>query len=141
MADVPEHCAGAVLMRGGPRNPELLLIRVRARVLELPKGHVEADETPEQAASRELGEETGLENPPAAGPLLSSVSYHFDGPTKVLKEVAFFLFAAEEELRFGPLPRPGRELRWIRRTDVDTVPLKSENLRLILRKAFDTYAG
>jgi ADP-ribose pyrophosphatase len=45
---------------------ELVLVRqyrpaVERHTLELPSGHVEKDETPEQAARRELAEECGLE--------------------------------------------------------------------------------
>jgi ADP-ribose pyrophosphatase YjhB (NUDIX family) len=78
-----------VRQSGGER--EIALVSPRAGVLALPKGHPEAGESLEQAASREVREETGL----VAEPLgrLGEVRYwyRFAGE-KVLKTVTFFLF-------------------------------------------------
>ena len=57
-----EHSAGGVAVR---RNPSggwdvLCIERPRRRDLALPKGHLEPGETAEQAALRELEEETGV---------------------------------------------------------------------------------
>jgi len=56
-----EHSAGGVVSEGG----KVLLIRVRnlegAEVWTFPKGHLEAGETPEAAAVREVAEETGYD--------------------------------------------------------------------------------
>jgi ADP-ribose pyrophosphatase YjhB (NUDIX family) len=134
-----KRCCGAVLMRGEPGNPQLLLVRTEDRVLDLPKGYAEPAESLEQGALRELKLETGVENPPETGPQLSSISYRIEGDPPATKEVSFFLFVATEPLAFGPLHRPGRELRWIRSADVDHVPLENETLRTILRRAFDGY--
>ena len=58
--------------------------------VRLPKGAVEPGETPEQAAVREVSEETGLEAEVVAP--LSTVSYDYDeGGTLVSKRVHFFL--------------------------------------------------
>jgi 8-oxo-dGTP pyrophosphatase MutT (NUDIX family) len=62
-----EHAfsAGGVVIRQGPGGPELLLGRRhrerRRPMWSLPKGTPDGDETPEQTATREVREETGLQ--------------------------------------------------------------------------------
>jgi uncharacterized protein involved in tolerance to divalent cations/8-oxo-dGTP pyrophosphatase MutT (NUDIX family) len=55
-----EISAGGVIYRRQARGVEVALIRARGR-WGLPKGHVEAGESADQAALREVREETGLE--------------------------------------------------------------------------------
>lgn len=56
----PITAAGGYVLRGSSDDPELLLI-YRRGVWDLPKGTVEAGETPVEAARREVREEVGLE--------------------------------------------------------------------------------
>lgn len=62
MRTVTEHSAGGVIVRDH-EGTRICLIRVRARgggpSWRLPKGLLARDETPEQAAAREVREETG----------------------------------------------------------------------------------
>ena len=81
------------------------------RVLGLPKGHPDGDETPAEAAEREVREETGL-----AVELieqLGEVRYHYERRgRRVAKRVAFFLF----EYRAGDLADHDHEIedaRWM----------------------------
>lgn len=61
------------------------------RVLALPKGHVDAGETPLQAAVREVREETGVQVELIAE--LGEVRYWYTrGGRKIAKRVAFYLF-------------------------------------------------
>lgn len=54
--------AGGVVYRRGPSGPEVLLLRHENGRWMLPKGTLEAGETDEQVALREVAEETGLRN-------------------------------------------------------------------------------
>ncbi len=81
------------------------------RVLGLPKGHPDGNETAEQAATREVQEETGLTA--ALIDKLGEVNYHYERRgRRVAKRVAFFLF----EYRSGDLGDHDHEIedaRWM----------------------------
>jgi diadenosine hexaphosphate hydrolase (ATP-forming) len=59
---VREYSAGGVVFRIVDGKVEFLLIEDLKGRWSVPKGHVEAGETLEQTAVREIGEETGLHN-------------------------------------------------------------------------------
>jgi 8-oxo-dGTP pyrophosphatase MutT (NUDIX family) len=89
---VEETSAGGVVVRppqDGEDGPQAAVIvrRNRAGRLEwcLPKGHLEGDETPQQAAVREVHEETGI-----AGDIrttLGIIDYWFSGETRRVHKV------------------------------------------------------
>ncbi len=55
-----EKSCGALVVRRGEQESEILLIKHNGGHWAFPKGHVEANETEEQTARREVQEETGL---------------------------------------------------------------------------------
>lgn len=92
------------------------------RVLGLPKGHLDGSETPQEAAQREVAEETGV-----TGELveeLGDVSYRYErNGRRIAKRVRFYLFryvsgdVADhdheiEEARWIPLGQAARELTY-----------------------------
>lgn len=105
--------AGGVLVRRGSGGSEVLLASRRTRrgelVWGLPKGLVEAEETPEQAAVREVREETGWGGTVRAP--LGEVSYWFvwEG-ARIRKTVHFFLMEATGEA--GPRDQEMEEVAW-----------------------------
>ena len=117
-----EFSAGGVVVRGDEvavivphkRSPE------GRQVLGLPKGHPDGDETMEQAAAREVREETGV-----TGQLvekLGDVRYWYQRKgRRIFKIVSFYLFRYEsgdtadhdheiEEARWMPLAEAAEQL-------------------------------
>ncbi|MBV8067748.1 MAG: NUDIX domain-containing protein [Candidatus Eremiobacteraeota bacterium] len=87
-----EVSAGGLLLRRRGSSYDALLIGRGAppRIWTLPKGHVEARESTEQAALREVHEETGCWGEIVSR--LSEISYWFYvGKNKHKKSVTFFL--------------------------------------------------
>jgi len=82
--------AGGLVVDGG----RILLISTQAgRRWQLPKGHIEPGETAEQAAIREVREETGVTGRVVAS--LPGIEYWFveKGSRRVHKQVEYFLLA------------------------------------------------
>jgi len=92
------------------------------RVLALPKGHLDQDESPEQAAAREVREETGVQA--ELIDKLGDVRYGYERKgRRVRKTVAFYLFEYRsgdvadhdheiEEARWMPFDQAERELTY-----------------------------
>jgi 8-oxo-dGTP pyrophosphatase MutT (NUDIX family) len=116
-----ERSAGGVVFRRTPDGVEIALAARRTHRGELawglPKGLIEPDEEPEDAALREVREETGLEAEIDGD--LGSISYFYqwDG-VGVRKTVRFYLMHATggdvanhdhemEEVRWVPLAEAG----------------------------------
>ena len=88
MKTVHHRSAGGLVVRGS----SILLISTQSgRRWQLPKGHIEAGETPEQTAVREVCEETGVTGEVVAP--LPGVEYWFveKGIHRIHKEVDYFL--------------------------------------------------
>lgn len=82
--------AGGLVVEGS----RILLISTQSgRRWQLPKGHIELGETPQQAAVREVREETGVSGRVVAS--LPGIEYWFveQGRRRVHKEVEYFLLA------------------------------------------------
>ena len=91
-----EISAGGVIYRPGDGEPDVCLIATQGgKAWQLPKGIIERGEQPEEAARREVAEETGLQ-----GELLQRldrIEYWYlwdygEGRERVHKLVYFFLF-------------------------------------------------
>jgi 8-oxo-dGTP pyrophosphatase MutT (NUDIX family) len=119
-----EVSAGGVVVRG---KEVAVIVPTRraadgARVLTLPKGHVDPGETPVQAAAREVREEAGVVAEPVRELGESRYWYRRDGRT-IGKSVYFFLFRylggdtkdhdeEVEEARWIPLEDAEKELTY-----------------------------
>ena len=117
-----EFSAGGVVVRG---EDIVVIVPTRraadgSKVLALPKGHMDAGETPVQAAQREVREETGILAEPVRELGQTRYWYRRGGRT-IGKEVTFFLFRHTggdtadhddevEEVRWIGLEQAEREL-------------------------------
>ena len=119
-----EFSAGGVVVRDGE---VVVIVPVKRaadgrKVLGLPKGHPDGDETPQAAATREVAEETGVTAELVVE--LGDVNYRYDRRgRRIAKTVRFFLFhylsgSLEdhdheiEEARWMPLEQAARELTY-----------------------------
>ncbi|HVY28334.1 MAG TPA: NUDIX domain-containing protein [Polyangiaceae bacterium] len=140
--DVEDHpsetCAGAALVMQDDGGPAVLVIRTRGDGWELPKGGIEWDELPNEAALRELGEETAASGSLDAVRELGQIEYFLGaGRERRLKKVRYYLVRAPGKPALGHLPKRTRERRWLRPQEVDDVPLVNESLRPLLRAALE----
>ena len=112
------------------------------RVLGLPKGHLDGDETPEQAARREVAEETGVQGHSLGK--LGDVRYWFnrDGE-RIFKVVSFFLVRYVRG-RLGDLSEAFRhevaEVRWVPLEEAPKL-LTYGGEKDIARKAWERLSG
>lgn len=108
-----ELSSGGVVFRRRQAGIEVVLIKAGGR-WSFPKGNVEAGETPETAALREISEETGL---PLTGlciiARLPDIEYAFRwGGTLVFKTVRNFLVQLTTEAAFSPQVSEIEEVAW-----------------------------
>jgi 8-oxo-dGTP pyrophosphatase MutT (NUDIX family) len=119
-----EFSAGGVVVSDG-RVITIVPIKRGAdgrRVLGLPKGHLDGDETPEEAARREITEETGVDAELLEH--LGDVEYRYDRRGRAInKVVRFYLFAYRsgdvadhdheiEQARWMPLQQAAEQLTY-----------------------------
>jgi len=92
-----EVSAGGIVFRRVPGEPpKYLLIRDSYNNWGFPKGHLEVDESPAEAAKRETAEETGLEHLVLQGPI-RVIDWHFRFRGRhIHKFCHFFLFESPE---------------------------------------------
>ena len=132
-----QHSAGGVVEREGR---VLLISTAGGRRWQLPKGRIEAGESPEQAAIREVREETGVLGRVLAP--LPAIDYWFaDGRNRrIRKHVDYFLLAyvsgSEEDFD----PNEVDEARWFDWNEALT-RLTHENERRVAGRARELTEG
>ena len=90
-----ERSAGVILFREDPAAPggKRFLLLDYGKYWDYPKGHVERDESDQDAARRELAEETGIANFEFLPGFAEEIAYFFRHPKRglVRKSVVFFV--------------------------------------------------
>jgi len=99
--------AGGVVFRRTPAGPQILLLQHQGGKWMLPKGTIEAGETPEAVARREVQEEANLSNVRVVGDLGQERYFFFwrSEDTYYDKTVHYYLM----EFLGGEEPAPQRE--------------------------------
>ena len=120
--------AGGIVYRKKGSDFEILLVTAKRNPSAwiFPKGHIEAGETPAQAALREVEEEAGV-----VGELVGPVGrpIRFDTPVERVR-VQYFLVRMRKESR----QTDGRDKRWVPFDDAAAM-LTYDNLRGLVRAA------
>ena len=107
MDRTPLTHAGGIVFRETGKGHVVLLVRAKPAPHDwvLPKGHIEADETPEQCARREIREEAGVDSEPVA--LLGHDE--FTTPQNKHVSAAFYLMRYVGKVT----PAEQREQQWV----------------------------
>eukprot|EP01054_Gregarina_sp_Poly1_P002685 Gregarina_sp_Poly_1__2684@NODE_1738_length_3431_cov_979_474732_g1138_i0_p2_GENE_NODE_1738_length_3431_cov_979_474732_g1138_i0NODE_1738_length_3431_cov_979_474732_g1138_i0_p2_ORF_typecomplete_len186_score36_31NUDIX/PF00293_28/1_4e12_NODE_1738_length_3431_cov_979_474732_g1138_i06881245 len=141
-----EVSAGVILMRHRSCNEigvhEALVI-CRTGDLELPKGHVEGEETLMETALRELVEETGVLNKILLGPKIGVAKYMVKSTRPpfagqwIPKEVHYFsAFLPEgDELNLGTRETATKTLKWISQSEWEQAKFRSDDQRTFVGEA------
>jgi 8-oxo-dGTP pyrophosphatase MutT (NUDIX family) len=108
-----EISGGAVVYNiDAHRIPHYLLLHYLSGHWDLPKGHLEAGETPQDAAVRETKEETGLEVT-LDNNFEHALSYHFKDRNGKLIEKSVIFFTAQSKKTHVTLSREHIDYVWL----------------------------
>lgn len=131
-----ETSAGGVVFRANGGQPLFLLIRDSYRNWGFPKGHVEPGERPEDAALREVAEETGLAGLELRGQI-ETIDWHFRFRGRLIHKVCHFYLIETESSETSPQRSEGiTACRWAPFDEaIDSVSY--ENARGVLRRAHE----
>ena len=129
-----ETSAGGVVYRLVDGAPLYLLIRDSYRNWGFPKGHVEEGERPDNAALREVSEETGLSHLAMRG-LIETIDWHFRFRGKLIHKICHFYLMETGESTTSPQRNEGiTACRWLPFGAAEEL-ISYANARDVLRKA------
>lgn len=95
----PKSCGAVVFRRNGKTKEYLCLLQNKSGIYSIPKGHIEAFETEEQAAKREVFEETGISAEFIAN---FRTEIQYDTPYHTHKTLVLFMAEYNGELHIDP---------------------------------------
>ncbi len=127
---IREHSAGGLAYRKTDHGIDVLLIRDRFGRWTLPKGIIEPGEDPEQAALREIREETGISG--VIESVIGSTTYWYTNVEgeRVHKVVDYFLVEATSS-ELHPAASEIEEASWVELDRVMDMEHYPNNKRLV----------
>ena len=129
-----EVSAGGIVFRRDGERTLYLLIRDSYRNWGFPKGHLENGEAPAQAALREVGEETGLDDLELRAPI-ETIEWEFRFRGKRIHKTCHFFLIETPTQRTTPLRSEGiTACRWASFEQAESL-IAYDNARAVLRQA------
>ena len=135
-----ETSAGGVVYRMDGTTPLFLLIRDSYQNWGFPKGHLETGERAEDAAVREVREETGLADLTVRG-AIETIDWHFRFRGKLVHKVCHFFLMQTSQANTSPQMAEGiTACNWVE-YDTAALSISYANAKLVLRRAQEMIAG
>jgi ADP-ribose pyrophosphatase YjhB (NUDIX family) len=132
---VEETSAGGFVLDRGGRQPKAALIARRDRrgrlIWSLPKGHVEAGETPEDAAVREVLEETGIHGSILAS--LGTIDFWFMADNQRIHKTVHHYLLEAQDLVLSDADAEVAEVAWVPLDEVAGRLRYADERRLLTR--------
>ncbi len=132
-----EFSAGGVVIRTFQERLQVLLIKDRFGFYALPKGHIDPGETSEEAALREVREETGLSCKIVSSGISHRYRFFSDDGKPLEKIVTYYLM---EPVSGTIKPQPGevKEILWVDETHIQNLNVYPSLIYLI-EEALEIY--
>lgn len=135
-----ETSAGGVVYRLHDGNPLFLVIRDSYQNWGFPKGHLESGERAEDAALREVREETGIENVALRG-TIETIDWYFRFRGRLIHKVCHFFLMETGQATTSPQHAEGiTACQWVA-YDVAQLAISYANARLVLHRAQEMILG
>ena len=135
-----ETSAGGVVYRLDGAAPLFLLIRDSYKNWGFPKGHLESGEQPQDAALREVREETGLEAVSLKG-TIETIDWYFRFRGRLIHKVCHFYLMETAEAETSPQGTEGiTACQWVPYDEAASA-ISYANARHVLRRAHEMITG
>ena len=135
-----ETSAGGVVYRKDDAAPLCLLIRDSYQNWGFPKGHVEAGERAEDAALREVREETGIDELSIRG-IIDTIDWYFRFRGRLIHKVCHFYLMETSQAQTSPQHAEGiTACQWVE-YDAARAAISYANARQLLLRAQEMVSG
>lgn len=140
-----QHSTGGIVYRHTGRSVDVIMIKDTYGKWTFPKGHVEPNESFEEAAKREIAEETGIdEHILHTKAELGEMDYWFrspfpsdqgeeEEPVLIHKYVTYYLFELHTEADLSPQEHEIQEVAWVPYDEMGAKNEYEDNQELVQR--------
>ncbi len=135
-----EHSAGGLVYRQQGREVDICMIKDSYGRWTFPKGHLEANESLEEAARREISEETGIDEALLRRRReLGEINYRFVAafgggqPKNINKFVSYYLFEVPPSVELTAQVGEVKSAEWVPLSEIDRFNDYEDNVAIIER--------